>query len=174
MPSTPLIDSSSGVATVSAITLGFAPGYWARTTTEGGATSGYSEIGSPRSAIRPAISISSDSTPAKIGRSMKNLERFMLVPPEPGSGLRVRHVLGLRLNFGLRVHGHGLWRHQRARTDVLQAVDDHALARLQAPGDHAQTVDRRAECHFAVFGLVVFADHQDELLVLVGADRALV
>ena len=70
--------SSSGVATVSAITLGLAPGYWARTTTEGGATSGYSEIGSPRSAISPAISISTDNTPAKIGRSIKNLERFMV------------------------------------------------------------------------------------------------
>src|SRR5256885_11335653 len=75
MPSTPLICSSSGVATVSAITLGLAPGYWARTTTDGGATSGYSEIGSPPMAIRPAISISSESTPAKIGRSMKNLDR---------------------------------------------------------------------------------------------------
>src|SRR3982751_2538526 len=104
MPSTPLIDSSSGVATVSAITFGFAPGYWARTTTEGGATSGYSEIGSPRSAIRPAISISSESTPAKIGRSMKNLDRFIAFLPEPGSGLGVRHALGLWLDFGLGVH----------------------------------------------------------------------
>jgi hypothetical protein len=78
MPSTPLMASSSGVATVSAITFGFAPGYCARTTTEGGTTSGYSEIGSPRSAIRPAMSMSSDSTPAKIGRSMKNLDRFMV------------------------------------------------------------------------------------------------
>ena len=53
MPSTPLIDSSSGVATVSAITLGLAPGYCARTTTEGGATSGYSEMGRPRNAMSP-------------------------------------------------------------------------------------------------------------------------
>ena len=43
--STPLICSSSGVATVSEITRGFAPGNCARTTTCGGATSGYSEIG---------------------------------------------------------------------------------------------------------------------------------
>jgi hypothetical protein len=42
MFSTPLIASSSGVATVSAITLGLAPGYCARTTTDGGTTSGYS------------------------------------------------------------------------------------------------------------------------------------
>jgi hypothetical protein len=44
----------------------------------GGATSGYSEIGSVRMAIRPARKMSTDSTPAKIGRSMKNRERFMV------------------------------------------------------------------------------------------------
>src|SRR5687767_6689192 len=114
MPSTPLICSSSGVATVSAITLGLAPGYWARTTTEGGATSGYSEIGNPRSAIRPAININSDSTPAKIGRSMKNLERFMLflrraqTRSPPSSGLRgFRDAFRLLLlGVGLGVHRH--------------------------------------------------------------------
>ncbi|MNU02473.1 hypothetical protein D3C72_2461900 [compost metagenome] len=57
--------------------MGLAPGYWARTTTEGGATSGYSETGSARKAIRPARKISTDSTPAKIGRSMKKRERFI-------------------------------------------------------------------------------------------------
>src|SRR5437667_11232241 len=77
MPSTPLMASSSGVATVSAITLGVGAGYWAGTTTVGGTTSGYSAIGSERSAIRPEMNMSSDSTPAKIGRSMKNLERFI-------------------------------------------------------------------------------------------------
>ena len=44
---------------------------WARTTIDGGTTSGYSEIGKPRTAIRPPRKISSESTPAKIGRSMK-------------------------------------------------------------------------------------------------------
>src|SRR5215510_4528094 len=77
MPSTPLICSSIGVATVSAMTFGLAPGKFARTTTWGGTTSGYSEIGITRSARRPARKISTDSTPAKIGRSMKNLDRFM-------------------------------------------------------------------------------------------------
>src|SRR3954471_22511432 len=105
MPSTPLICSSSGVATVSAITLGLAPGYWARTTTEGGTTSGYSEIGSPRSAIRPAIRINTDSTPAKIGRSMKNFDRFISISlvllAVPGSGLRLGfHRHDLRLHHG--------------------------------------------------------------------------
>src|SRR3569623_1979624 len=80
MPSTPLICSSIGVATVSAITLGLAPGYVARTTTEGGTTSGYSEIGIANSEIRPARKIRTERTPAKIGRSMKNFERFMALP----------------------------------------------------------------------------------------------
>src|SRR6478735_7826788 len=77
MPSTPLIASSSGVATVSAITFGLAPGYTVRTTTDGGTTSGYSLIGSSGIAIRPAAKITIDSTAAKIGRSMKNLEKSM-------------------------------------------------------------------------------------------------
>ena len=41
MPSTPFTCCSSGVATVSAMTSGVAPGKVARTTTVGGATSGY-------------------------------------------------------------------------------------------------------------------------------------
>src|SRR5450755_209379 len=77
MPSTPLICSSIGVATVSAMTFGLAPGYCARTTTDGGTTSGYSEIGITGRASTPIRKISIDRTPAKIGRSMKNLDRFM-------------------------------------------------------------------------------------------------
>src|SRR5215211_796462 len=90
MPSTPLICSSIGVDTVSAITLGLAPGYCARTTTVGGATSGYSEIGNAGSDRSPATKITVDSTPAKIGRSMKNLEKFMTVSLI--SGLRSTRV----------------------------------------------------------------------------------
>src|SRR6476661_7923801 len=87
MPSVPLIASSSGIATVSGLTFGLAPGYVARTTTVGGTTSGYSEIGNPRSAISPARKISTDSTPAKVGRSMKNLEKFMVVLYSAAEGL---------------------------------------------------------------------------------------
>ena len=81
MFSTPLICSSRGVATASEITRGFAPGYTARTTTEGGTTSGYSLIGSPNMAIRPAMKITIDTTAAKIGRSMKKRENRMVTPP---------------------------------------------------------------------------------------------
>jgi len=74
---TPLMRSSMGEATVSAMTLGFAPGYWARTITDGGTTSGYSAVGSLKSETKPANRMSIDSTPAKMGRSMKNLEKFI-------------------------------------------------------------------------------------------------
>src|SRR6185295_8214012 len=79
MPSTPLIASSSGVATVSAITFGLAPGYTVRTTTEGGTTSGYSPMGSNGIEISPAAKITIESTAAKIGRSMKNFEKSIWV-----------------------------------------------------------------------------------------------
>jgi len=79
--STPLICSSSGVATVSEITRGLAPGNWARTTTCGGATSGYSEIGSWNTASKPIRKMKIDSTPAKRGRSMKNREISMGCAP---------------------------------------------------------------------------------------------
>ncbi len=71
MCSRPLICSSSGAATVSEMTRGFAPGNWARTTTCGGATSGYSEIGSWKMASRPVRKMKIDSTVAKRGCSMK-------------------------------------------------------------------------------------------------------
>src|SRR4029078_13349919 len=77
MSSTPLIASSSGVATVSAITFGFAPGETVHTATDGGTPSGYSPTGSSGIAIRPAAKITIESTAAKIGRSMKNLEKSM-------------------------------------------------------------------------------------------------
>ncbi len=77
MFSTPVMACSSGAATVSPMTLGLAPGKLARTTTVGGTTSGYSLIGSWNSEIEPAISSTSDSTAAKIGRVMKNFEKFI-------------------------------------------------------------------------------------------------
>jgi hypothetical protein len=81
MPSVPLICSSSGVATVSAMTLGLAPGNCAFTTTVGGTTSGYSNTGNWSSATTPARKMIIEITPAKIGRSMKKRERFMRGAP---------------------------------------------------------------------------------------------
>src|SRR5919108_4532421 len=79
MPSTPLICCSKGDATVSAITVGFAPGYVVRTTTVGGTTSGYSLRGSRKYAMAPITKMMIDITPAKIGRLIKKLEIFMAV-----------------------------------------------------------------------------------------------
>src|SRR5215216_6235094 len=170
MPSTPLIASSMGVATVSAITFGLAPGYCARTTTEGGATSGYSEIGITRSASNPARKISTDSTPAKIGRSIKNLERFMAAPVGPFELLLAEH--GLRrvphLAHRLSVHRHGFRRHQCTGPHALQSVDDDALAGCQAARHDAQAVDECPERHLAVGRDVALVDHDHELLVLIG------
>src|SRR5215813_966223 len=155
MPSTPLICSSIGAATVSAITFGLAPGYCARTTTDGGTTSGYSEIGICRSARRPATKISTDRTPAKIGRSMKNLDTFMSRPPcsslrlggcssaRDGAGHYARLFLGA-------AHRHHLGCEQRPGADALQTVHDDALARGEAVSHPAQPVDEHAERHFAV------------------------
>ena len=80
MFSTPLICSSSGVATVSAMTVGLAPGNCAWTTTDGGTTSGYSDTGRRNIASRPPTKMMIDITAAKIGRSMKNREMFMRNP----------------------------------------------------------------------------------------------
>ena len=53
MFSTPTTCCSIGAATVSAITLAFAPGYLAVTWTVGGEISGYSAIGSNAAAMTP-------------------------------------------------------------------------------------------------------------------------
>src|SRR5690348_15870160 len=71
MLSTPFTSCSIGVATVSDTTCADAPGYVVRMLTVGGAISGYSETGSTRCTIAPAIVRRIDSTAAKIGRSMK-------------------------------------------------------------------------------------------------------
>src|SRR5471032_3362951 len=107
-------------------------------------------MGRPRTAIRPPRKISSDSTPAKIGRSMKNFERFtgrsFWSPWKFGKcsarvtvestatwrWLRPRAVLGSvldgarRLRFG-HGHRHRLRRDERTRSHALQAVDDDAF-----------------------------------------------
>src|ERR1700722_17162722 len=96
MSSTPLMASSRGEATVSAMTFGLAPGNWARTITEVGMISGYSANGSLKIEIRPASRMMTERTPAKMGRSMKNFETFMMRLWSGKLGLRggVRRVGG--------------------------------------------------------------------------------
>ena len=70
-----------GVATLSAVVLALAPGYVAVTCTVGGATSGYCATGSWVAATTPTITITTESTVAKIGRSMKKWEIISAFPP---------------------------------------------------------------------------------------------
>ncbi len=74
MSSTPLMAFSRGAATVCSSTVAEAPGYTARTCTTGGAISGYCAIGKTRIAARPASTMNSAMTTAKMGRSMKKRE----------------------------------------------------------------------------------------------------
>src|ERR1700743_150016 len=158
MPSVPLICSSSGVATVSAMVCELAPGNCAVTTTEGGTTSGYSEIGNWVMAIRPARKMTTEITPAKIGRSIKNFDRFTSAPLPRWR----RPLIGRRLDR--------LRRDRRARRQFLQSVQDHAVAGFDAGHHHALAVDGRAQCDFAIFRLVIRADDKDKALALVVAD----
>src|ERR1700694_5026468 len=169
MPSTPLICSSIGVATVSAITFGLAPGKGARTTTPGGTTSGYSEIGIAISEIRPARKIRIDSTPAKIGRSMKNFDRFIGIPPGESAWLAPCDLLNPVGGYLLRrtcAHLRDLGFDQRAGTDPLQSVDHDAVAGHKSRRDDPQTIDRTAKRDRTIGSAIVGPDHHHEFLVL--------
>src|SRR5256885_14150217 len=85
MCSTPLTDSSMGVATVCASVSAVAPGYVALMTTVGGAISGYCATGNVGYAMTPKITMSVDSTAAKIGRSMKKCGKRMRSGEAPRS-----------------------------------------------------------------------------------------
>src|SRR3982751_5753284 len=74
MPSTPLIISSIGAATVSRTVRALGPGESAVTCTVGGVTSGYGATGSVKTATPPASAMTMEMTVAKIGRSMKKRE----------------------------------------------------------------------------------------------------
>src|ERR1700730_2295922 len=167
MPSTPLICSSSGAATVSAMTLGLAPGNCARTTTAGGTTSGYSEIGSWNDAITPPSRTIVDRTPAKIGRSMKNREMFM-------SGSRLGWLGSLRLRELLACHWHDVRLDDVPRVNSLQPIDHDGLARLHAGPDLGEAFVVRSFHDLPILGMVLGIDDQDKLARLVGQHRLFV
>src|ERR1700742_5309881 len=147
--------------TVSAMVFGEAPGYWPLTTTVGGTISGYSLIGRLGIASKPATVIKIARTVAKIGRSMKNEEIFIVRALGCGrragrSGRRVgTHVYALRRNRNSRVH-------------ALRAIDDDYIAGLEALAHDAQPVDHATEFHLAVFDLVVGAQQAHVLLAFIG------
>ncbi|CAH0326760.1 hypothetical protein SRABI106_04766 [Rahnella aquatilis] len=126
MFSTPLIASSSGVATVSAITFGLAPGYSARTCTLGGTTFGYSLTGSRGMAIAPVTKIRIDKTAAKIGLSMKKREKSM-----SQDSLLLNGRSGWRDSISRHADGFGIDRHAR-HEHFLYAIDDDAIACFKA------------------------------------------
>src|SRR5262249_26256495 len=120
MPSTPLTCCSIGAATVSATTTALPPGYEQETCTVGGEISGYWATGRLRRASVPVSVMTSDSTTAKIGRSMQKRESI-------GRVLSVLRFPG-RLR---RRHGHRLGINDQVGPDLLQHADHHAIVRLQ-------------------------------------------
>src|SRR5262245_65143767 len=127
MFSTPLICCSSGATTVAATTSALAPGYWPVTLITGGAISGYCATGRRPKETAPRITNTTDTTAAKIGRSMKKREMRM--------GRARRSVGGGALRVG-RVGGGELRGDLDARPGPHQAVDDDAVVGIEARGDH--------------------------------------
>src|SRR5262245_46621942 len=121
MSSTPFTSCSIGVATVSAMTSGGAPGYDARTTIVGGTTSGYCATGSETYEIAPRITVTIERTAAKIGRSMKKREMFMSTGSSSLLGGQRRQWRGGRVDCPL------LRLHHDAGVHLLDARHDDAL-----------------------------------------------
>src|SRR6266581_4813831 len=108
----------------------------------GGTTSGYSLIGKRRMASKPTMKMMLESTPAKIGRRMKKLEKFIfpfLFRASPA--LRDRLLPG---GLSLRQPGVvGAWRggdgflgrDRHAGTHSGQTVDHDQFAVFQAGAD---------------------------------------
>src|SRR5690625_1465305 len=140
--------------------------------------------------MAPAITMRIDSTAALIGRSMKDWAIFMTIPWQgmtaaAGSrsaaghrGLRAaaeRPAPAQRLAWRLgpaRAQRRLLGRDLLAGAHALQAVDDDAVAGLQARADHAQAVEQRTKVDALVTGLAVLVDHVDEAMAKIGADGA--
>src|SRR5438105_8539312 len=193
MCSTPLIASSRGVPTVWASTVGFAPGYTARTAIVGGVTSGYSLIGSDRIAISPAARMTSDRTTAKIGRSMKKREKRICVERwawsvmrgalcvergafgvsvehRGGYAQRTAHSAPRSAHSDVGLHDGGLGDDLHPRAHAHQTVDDDALPRLQSRIDGAKPVDHATGRHRPILERVIGLQHEHELSILVRAD----
>src|SRR5215813_9646687 len=83
--STPLTCCSIGSATVSARVFGSAPGNCACTTTVGGAMVGNCVTGKMELAIQPSTTVTTEITIAKLGRSIKKRENFMVTLSLRGS-----------------------------------------------------------------------------------------
>src|SRR5258707_8670758 len=117
MPSAPLTCCSIGAETVSATVSALGPGNWPVMLITGGAISGYCATGRRAKVTPPRITKTSETTAAKIGRSMKKCEMRTLSSTVLGVGLglaRRRALLFLR-------------HHLLARTYARDAVDHDAI-----------------------------------------------
>src|SRR5437762_9012212 len=131
----------------------------------GGVTSGYSLIGSWVTAINPPARMTSDSTTAKIGRSMKKREKRT-------GGTRKKVALprrGRRCG-ALGYHGSICCGDLHSWTNPQHAVDDDALPGLEARFHRAKSVDNATGNNGSVLDAVVVLQHQHELPVLIGTD----
>src|SRR5262245_43003908 len=158
MSSTPFTSCSIGAATVSAMTSADAPGYVALMLTVGGTISGYSEIGSDCCAIAPAIVKISESTVAKIGRSIKKWENRIDDPISRGRLFGRQHDVA-------RYRGHNS---SRANGRIRQAGNHHAVIAGQTGRDNPKTLFHRPECHRLGFNLVIGPDRVHDLATLIG------
>src|ERR1700730_17221230 len=110
---------------------------------------GYCATGNWNISIAPASISTSPNTHANTGRSMKN--RDMTLATAEGSGF-----VGVA---GRGFAGRGR-PHLGTGSDVLQPVNDHPLARLQAAGDDPLVAHRLIGLNDAQLRLVAIADHE--------------
>src|SRR3974377_565995 len=111
----------------------------------GGASLGYWEMGRPRSATTPTITMTMEITMATMGRLMKKRAMSLPLLLPGGGGWRTGRRLLLKR---LRGDGH-------TGPDFLDAFHNHALARLQAfihhpPGSGASPHRAPPEVHLVV------------------------
>src|SRR5262249_20468727 len=131
-------------------------------------------MGRRPAAMPPSSTMTIEMTHARTGRSMKKRASMTVLlfcgrGSGPGCGLRkARRSVGAP-GFGGR-HVDQLRLHGEARPHLLQAVDDHPLARLQAVGDLAQAVMECSEANGAGDDLVLLVDDVEDLLALVGVE----
>src|SRR5690242_3770837 len=127
---------------------------------EGGATVGYWDTGNRFSARLPARTMAMAITQANTGRSMKNLAstaRPLLLLGRDGRCSR-------RCGGGgdcARLPGHRL--HRTARAGLLQAIDDHLFAALEALADDPVGACHGPGLHGQRRHLAVLADGHHDL-----------
>src|SRR6266566_2928868 len=146
MLSTPLICCSMGVATACSSVWASAPTYVARTCISGGAMLGNCATGRLKIVIVPKITI------ATIGRLIKNFDIGLPSPAFPGKRLGV---------------------HLHARTNLLHAFGNHAVASLQPLGDNPIGADALANLYRTDAHFVVAVHRRDLIAALQLGDSAL-